>query len=186
MNERQFAALGLDKGQTTCCTPFQTSPGTAITSAVVNQHLPTRPARKCQISRRRDGMKKEPGRTRTRSHLARSDNPPVKHAAPSTLFSALRRPNPENGRIWSPRRVRTNTTRLSWGRACALNPTPGRRGSHQPRSNQTPGRPFIPHRRRQRRLHRLSRSGTRLSGRKRGASRGHALPVPGGARALDK
>lgn len=87
-------------------------------------------------------MKKEPGRTRTRSHLARSDDPPVKHAAPSTLFSALRRPNPENGRIWSPRRVRTNTTRLGWGRACALNPTPGRRGSHQPRSNQTPGRPF--------------------------------------------
>lgn len=39
MNERQFAALGLEKGQTTCCTPFQTSPGTAITSAVVNQHL---------------------------------------------------------------------------------------------------------------------------------------------------
>lgn len=47
--------------------------------------------------------------------------------------------------------------------ACALNPAPAIRRSHRPRSNQTPGRPFIPHRRRQRRLQRLSRSGTRPS-----------------------
>lgn len=54
------------------------------------------------------------------------------------------------------------TQRASIGRL-ALNLTPGRRRSRQPRSNQTPGKPFIPHRRRQRRLHRLSRSGTRPS-----------------------
>lgn len=51
----------------------------------------------------------------TISHLARTMiDPPVKHAAPSTLFSALRRPNPEDRRIWSPRCARANTTRLDW------------------------------------------------------------------------
>lgn len=62
MNERQSAALGLDKGQTTCRTPFQTSPGTTITSAVVNQDRTTRRARRCQTSRRRDGIKLASGR----------------------------------------------------------------------------------------------------------------------------
>lgn len=40
------------------------------------------------------------------------------------FFQPCAEPNPENGRIWSPRRVRANTTRLDLGIACALNPTP--------------------------------------------------------------
>lgn len=40
------------------------------------------------------------------------------------FFQPCAEPNPENGRIWSPRRFRANTTRLDLGIACALNPTP--------------------------------------------------------------
>lgn len=56
MNERRSATLGLGKGQTTCRTPFQTGPGTAITSAVVDQQATGRRARRCQTARQWDGM----------------------------------------------------------------------------------------------------------------------------------
>lgn len=91
MNERRSAALGLGKGQTTCRNPLSNRPGhyhyQCSGTPTASYWPPRTQVSDCQTMGC-DGLECAGG---PRWHLARAHDPPVKHAAPSTLFSALRR-----------------------------------------------------------------------------------------------